>query len=83
MKNWQEKEEYLSNTFEFVDFVQAFGFMTKVALVAEKMDHHPDWRNVYNTVSFKLSTHEAGNKVTQKDKDLAVAISQLYDQVTA
>ncbi|GAA5221161.1 4a-hydroxytetrahydrobiopterin dehydratase [Membranihabitans marinus] len=76
--SWLEKEEYLSKTFEFADFIQAFGFMTKVAIIAEKLNHHPDWRNVYNKVLFKLSTHEAGNKVTQKDRDLADAISKLY-----
>lgn len=51
--------------------------MTKVAIVAEKMNHHPNWSNVYNTVSFKLTTHDAGNTVTEKDKKLAAAIDTL------
>lgn len=51
--------------------------MTKVALLAEKMDHHPFWTNVYNTVSFELSTHDAGDTVTDKDRKLAQAIDQL------
>lgn len=63
--------------FIFENFVDAFAFMTRVALVAEKMNHHPDWRNVYNRVEIRLSTHEAGNVVTQKDYELANAIDNL------
>jgi 4a-hydroxytetrahydrobiopterin dehydratase len=60
----------------FADFSQAFGFMARVALLAEKADHHPDWRNVYNRVSITLSTHDAGG-LTQKDVDLAHQIDAL------
>lgn len=74
---WEEKNNKLTKTFQFKDFVEAFGFMTKVALVAEKMDHHPAWTNVYNRVSFELSTHDAGDIVTDKDRKLAKEIDQL------
>lgn len=74
---WKEENNRLKKTFKFKDFTEAFGFMTKVALIAEKADHHPLWTNVYNTVSFELSTHDAGDIVTDKDRDLAKAIDQL------
>ena len=74
---WEQENNRLKKTFKFKDFKEAFGFMTKVALVAEKMDHHPAWTNVYNTVSFELSTHDAGDVVTEKDKKLASAIDAL------
>lgn len=74
---WKEENNSLTKTFTFKDFTQAFGFMTKVALVAEKMDHHPTWTNTWNTVSFQLSTHDAGNKVTDLDRKLAKEIDQL------
>ena len=62
--------EAITRTFTFADFNQAFGFMTRVALLAEKMDHHPEWSNVYRTVTVTLATHDAGG-VT--DRDLALA----------
>lgn len=74
---WKEEENQLTRTIEFNNFVEAFGFMAQVAIIAEKMNHHPNWSNVYNTVSFKLSTHDAGNKVTEKDHLLAKAIDEL------
>ncbi len=74
---WKEENNRLIKTFRFRDFKEAFGFMTQVALVAEKMDHHPNWSNVYNAVTIELSTHDAGNVVTEKDRKLAVAIDQL------
>jgi len=74
---WKEENNTLTKTFKFKDFTQAFGFMTKVALVAEKMDHHPTWTNTWNTVSFQLSTHDAGDKVTDLDRKLASEIDQL------
>jgi 4a-hydroxytetrahydrobiopterin dehydratase len=74
---WKEIDENLVKTFEFKNFVDAFGFMTKVALLAEKADHHPSWSNVYNKVEIKLTTHSAGNKITDKDKKLAEAIDKL------
>ncbi len=74
---WEEKNNTLYRKFEFKDFSQAFAFMTRVALAAEKMDHHPDWSNVYNTVEISLSTHSAGNIVTEKDRKLAQKIDAL------
>lgn len=74
---WIEENDRLTKTFKFKDFTEAFGFMTKVALLAEKVDHHPFWTNVYNVVSIELSTHDAGDIVTDKDRKLAKAIDQL------
>lgn len=74
---WKEVDNKLTRTFEFKDFVAAFGFMSRVAIIAEKMNHHPNWYNAYNTVSFELCTHDAGDKVTEKDHQLARAIDDL------
>lgn len=74
---WTEKDNKLTKTFEFNDFIEAFGFMAKVAIEAEKMNHHPNWSNVYNQVSFELTTHDAGNTVTEKDRKLAEIIDKL------
>ena len=68
----------ISKTFTFKDFNQAFGFMTRVALVAEKMDHHPEWLNVYKTVEVTLSTHDAGG-VTELDIKLAETMDRIAD----
>lgn len=62
----------------FKDFVGAFGFMTQVAMVAEKMNHHPSWTNLWNKVEMQLSTHDAGDIVTEKDRQLAKAIDKIY-----
>ena len=75
--NWTEKNNTLYRKFEFADYSQAFSFMTRVALAAEKMDHHPKWTNVWNTVEVWLSTHDAGDIVTDKDRKLAKAIDGL------
>jgi 4a-hydroxytetrahydrobiopterin dehydratase len=74
---WTEKKNKLSRKFTFKDFSEAFSFMTRVALIAEKMNHHPYWINVYNTVEFHLSTHDAGDIVTEKDRKLAMAIDKV------
>ncbi|ATL46330.1 4a-hydroxytetrahydrobiopterin dehydratase [Chitinophaga caeni] len=74
---WQEQRDRLFRSFTFKDFKEAFAFMTKVALIAEKMDHHPNWSNVYNKVEISLSTHDAGDTVTDKDRRLAKAIDEL------
>jgi 4a-hydroxytetrahydrobiopterin dehydratase len=74
---WEEKNNTLYRKFSFNDFSQAFAFMTRVALEAEKMDHHPNWTNVYNTVEISLSTHSAGDIVTEKDRKLAKKIDAL------
>jgi 4a-hydroxytetrahydrobiopterin dehydratase len=74
---WQEQNNSLHKKFEFKDFSEAFAFMTRVALAAEKMDHHPTWTNVYNKVEIWLNTHDAGDIVTEKDKKLAKKIDAL------
>lgn len=74
---WEEKENKLYRSFKFKNFVEAWAFMSRVALLAEKSDHHPEWKNVYNTVEIWLSTHDAGGVVTEKDRKLAVAIDEL------
>jgi 4a-hydroxytetrahydrobiopterin dehydratase len=74
---WKEENNKLYKKFVFNDFNQAFGFMTSVALLAEKADHHPTWTNTWNTVEIWLSTHDAGNIVTQKDIELATQIDHI------
>ncbi|HEY5918754.1 MAG TPA: 4a-hydroxytetrahydrobiopterin dehydratase [Chryseolinea sp.] len=74
---WKTENNRLKKTFKFKDFTNAFAFMTKVAIVAEKMNHHPTWTNTWNTVSFELSTHDAGDIVTDKDRRLASAIDEV------
>ena len=75
--SWIEKDNQLTQTFTFKNFKEAWGFMSKVALVAEKMDHHPNWSNVYNKVTINLSTHDAGDIVTDLDHKLAAEIDKL------
>jgi 4a-hydroxytetrahydrobiopterin dehydratase len=74
---WLLKNDQLVRNFEFENFSEAWAFMTRVALLAEKMDHHPDWSNAYNKVQIRLSTHSAGNIVTDKDRRLAAEIDKL------
>jgi 4a-hydroxytetrahydrobiopterin dehydratase len=74
---WKEDNNTLYKKFEFKNFSEAFAFMTRVAIEAEKMDHHPLWTNVYNKVELWLSTHDAGDIVTDKDKKLAAKIDAL------
>jgi 4a-hydroxytetrahydrobiopterin dehydratase len=74
---WKEENNKLYRKFEFKNFSEAFAFMTRVALAAEKMDHHPLWTNVYNQVEVWLSTHDAGDIVTDKDRQLAKKIDAL------
>lgn len=73
---WKEENNKLQRTFEFKDFVHAFSFLTKVAIAAEKMNHHPEIFNVYNKVEISLSTHDAGDIVTDKDRKLASEIDE-------
>jgi 4a-hydroxytetrahydrobiopterin dehydratase len=78
---WEEKNNKLQRTFTFADFVQAFLFMTRIAFIAEKMNHHPDWSNAWNKVSISLSTHDAGDIVTDKDRKLADSIDKVYSEL--
>ena len=75
--NWKEENNSLYRKLQFKDFSEAFSFMTRVALIAEKMDHHPKWTNGWNTIEIWLSTHDAGDIVTDKDRKLAAAIDRL------
>jgi 4a-hydroxytetrahydrobiopterin dehydratase len=74
---WEEKNNSLYRKFEFKNFSEAFAFMTRIALEAEKMDHHPRWTNVWNTVEIWLNTHSAGDIVTDKDRQLSKKIDAL------
>ena len=76
---WQIVDNSLCRDFEFVDFSSAFAFMTRVALLAEHSEHHPNWANIYNKVSIQLTTHDAGNVVTGKDYGLALGINQIFE----
>ncbi len=74
---WTEKMNKLYKEFEFKDFVEAMAFMVQVGMHAEKMNHHPTFKNTYNKVEIWLTTHDEGNKVTDKDKKLAKKIDTL------
>ena len=76
--SWTEQNNKLSKEFVFKNFSQAFAFMTQVALLAEKADHHPEWKNVWNKVWIDLCTHSEGSTVTVKDRELAKAIDTVY-----
>ena len=78
---WKEKDNKLYKKFEFKDFSEAFAFMARVALAAEKMDHHPLWTNVYDKVEIWLNTHDAGDVVTDKDRKLSKLIDNFYGAV--
>ena len=77
---WVEKKDQLEASFQFIDFTAAMSFMMEVAFACEKMDHHPEWTNVWNRVNIKLSTHSAGNKVTEKDWALSKEIDMIYER---
>ncbi len=77
---WNEENNMLMRTFTFKDFPEAFAFMTRVAFIAEKQNHHPNWSNVWNKVDIRLNTHDAGDVVTEKDRRLAAAIDKLMMQ---
>ncbi len=74
---WKEVNNGLEKNYEFADFNEAFGFLSQVALLAEKHQHHPEIKNVYNRVHLRLSTHDADNRITEKDRSLAEAIDSL------
>lgn len=74
---WQEIDNKLQASFQFKNFAEAFAFMTEVALIAERLNHHPDWSNGWNRVDIHLCTHSAGHRVTEKDRELAAAIDEV------
>ena len=78
LKNWSFDGTYLSRNYKFSNFISAFSFMTAVAIVAEKMDHHPDWSNVYNSVIIKLNSHDAKG-ITGLDFELGESIEKIFD----
>ncbi len=75
---WQRDDPSLVRRFEFDDFSEAFGFMARVALIAEKLDHHPNWSNVYNTVDIALTTHDVGG-LTELDIKFAAAVDYVLN----
>jgi 4a-hydroxytetrahydrobiopterin dehydratase len=78
LSGWKVVDGKLHRSFQFKDFAHAFGFMTSLALVAEGLNHHPDWSNVYNRVVIGLSTHDVGG-ITKLDFEFAEAANRLYD----
>ncbi len=78
MSNFKESDNKLIADFKLKDFTQAWAFMSEIAIHAEKQNHHPNWSNVYNNVTIELTTHDAGNTVTDKDRKLAEKIDELY-----
>lgn len=80
LPGWNYRDEGIEKEFEFKDFVRAFSFMSRVALLAEKMNHHPEWTNVYNKVSIRLTTHDADNRITDSDLQLAEQIEKYLNQ---
>lgn len=78
LDDWRYEDDTITKDFSFSDFKEAMSFMVRVGFEAEALVHHPDWSNVYNSVSIRLSTHDAGDKVTEKDIKLAKAIEDIY-----
>lgn len=79
LDGWDFEDDKIKKDFSFPDFKEAISFMVRVGFEAESLVHHPDWSNVYNSVSIRLSTHDAGDKVTEKDIKLAKAIEEIYN----
>ncbi|SDM15819.1 4a-hydroxytetrahydrobiopterin dehydratase [Daejeonella rubra] len=77
IKNTESGDEYIQRELVFKDFISTWAFMNKVALLAEKLGHHPDWSNSYNKLTIRLSSHDAGNKITEKDRNFADLIDKL------
>ena len=77
---WKEENNKLKRSFEFKDFVEAFTFMTKVAFVAEKIGHHPNWSNAYNKVEVQLFTHDADDSITEMDIKLSKEIDKIFNK---
>ena len=77
--SWNEVDDGLEREFRFGDFREAFAFMTRVAFLADDLDHHPEWSNVYSTVRIRLTTHDAGNTITDLDRTMAAAIDRIVD----
>jgi len=80
MSNFKASNNKLVAEFKLKDFTQAWAFMSEIAIHAEKQNHHPNWSNVYNNVTIELTTHDAGNTITEKDRKLAEKIDELYSR---
>ena len=80
MMNWTEKDNNLVGEFVFEDFSQAWAFMTEVAILAERKNHHPDWTNVWNREVITITTHDEGDIITEKDRKLADSISKIFER---
>lgn len=78
---WKENNNKLQKVFKFKDFKESWAFMNRVAVLADEYNHHPWWSNEYNIVEIHLTTHDAGNKITEKDRDLASSIDMLYKKI--
>lgn len=78
--NWTEENNKLVGEFVFEDFSQAWAFMTEVAILAERKNHHPDWRNTWNRVVITLTTHDEGDIITEKDRKMADGISKIFER---
>lgn len=78
--NWTEKDNKLIGEFVFEDFSQAWAFMTEVAILAERKNHHPDWTNLWNRVVITLTTHDEGDIITEKDRKMADGISKIFER---
>lgn len=79
LAGWTGGDDFITKVFRFDDFAHAFGWMTRIAIISEKMDHHPEWFNVYNRVDVTLTTHDAGG-VTEKDLTLAKAMEKAVEK---
>lgn len=79
LDGWSFEDDTITKDFSFSDFKEAMSFMVRVGFEAEALVHHPDWSNVYNSVTIRLNTHDAGDKVTEKDIKLAKAIEDIYE----
>jgi len=80
---WEEKENRLQRTYVFKDFIAAIAFIVNAAMHIDQMNHHPEWTNSYNKVHVSLCTHEAGDKVTEKDHALAELLDKVFEEVVA
>jgi len=78
--SWTEENNKLTAEFTFEDFSQAWAFMTEVAILAERKNHHPNWSNVWNRVTISLTTHDEGNIITEKDRKMADSINKIYER---
>lgn len=80
---WDEEHNKLIKEYKFSNFIEAFSWMTECSFHIEKMNHHPQWNNVYNSVKVELTTHDAGNTITEKDRNLAIVMDKCFEKYSA